>query len=695
MFTDMVGFSTLSQRSEPMALALLAESQRLLRSQFPLFNGREVKSTGDGFLVEFPSALEATQCAVEIQRALAARNATHPPERHFQVRIGIHLGDVVYREADMYGDGVNIAARIEPLAHGGGICLSDAVVAQVRNKLDVELAKLRSPELKHIDARVEVYRVVLPWQKGSRSLDRPSALPPSRALARAVAWLVVGVSIVGGVSWWVFHLPSPATKTLGNLRPSVSTSRPGSASPMAPVQKSIAVLPFVNMSADKADEYLSDGMTEELLNVLAKVPGLHVPGRSSSFAFKGKSEEGIFQKVGEQLHVTTVLEGSVRKAGEKLRITAQLINVADGFHLWSETYDRQLSDILAVQSEVAQEVVAALKIQLGMADAQRLQAKPTSSLKAYELYLKGRFNLYQYTDQSCRQAIDQFNEAINLDPAFARAYAGLAATYAYISSMFMPPKEAMPLAKRYVVRALELDEALPEAHHSYATIKWWGDWEFPAAEREFRRSLELNPNEARVYCDYSEFLTMLGRYEEALDSSKRATQLALADGLLSQASVCYCSRRYDQALALARQAVDANANSFWGRPELAEIFLQLNQFDDAIRENRLALELASPGDHPLQLLRLAITLAVAGHQSEAREHLDKVNQFAKQNYISPVWIGLLHDSLGERELAVQYLQTAYEGRCDHLLDIKKNPLFDSLRLDPRVSELLRKLGLGN
>jgi len=300
MFTDMVGYSTLSQRNEALALELLAENQRLLRTQFPLFNGREVKTTGDGFLVEFPSALQATQCAVEIQRAVAARNRAQPAERHVHVRIGIHVGDVVHREADMYGDGVNIAARIEPLAIGGGICLSDTVYAQVRNKLDVGLTKLDSPELKHIEVPMDVFRVVLPWQQQQAPVAGKSASPsPSKPSARLVVVGLIIALALGGVGWWLFHPPGQAAKQAANPPTNAPGSPAASAAPSAADQKSIAVLPFVSMSADKADEVWSDGMTEELLNVLAKIQGLRVPARTSSFVFKDKKED--IRKIGELL----------------------------------------------------------------------------------------------------------------------------------------------------------------------------------------------------------------------------------------------------------------------------------------------------------------------------------------------------------------------------------------------------------
>src|SRR5947207_8442218 len=316
MFTDMVGYSALSQRDEKLAQELLEEHRRLLREIFPRFNGTEIKTIGDAFLVEFGSALEAAQCAIEIQRALAKRDADASAERQIQVRIGIHIGDVVHRGDDVYGDGVNIASRIEQLAAAGGICVSMDVERQIRNALETRFEKLAPTELKNISVAMDLFRIVLPWERGAKAETSVNgrSFPASR-----LVWVGAVILALVGAGWWLAHQFLPTKNTL--------TPRQSEAATNSASQKSIAVLPFLNLSADKNDEYLSDGMTEELLNMLTKVKGLRVPGRSSSFAFKGNNEENIFRKVGEQLHVNTVLEGSVRKAGDKLRITAQLINV--------------------------------------------------------------------------------------------------------------------------------------------------------------------------------------------------------------------------------------------------------------------------------------------------------------------------------------------------------------------------------
>src|SRR5882724_4430350 len=274
--------------------------------------------------------------------------------------------------------------------------------------------------------------------------------------------------------------------------------------------KSIAVLPFVNMSADKNDEYLSDGMTEELINVLSKVPGLRVPGRTSCFAFKGKNEEDIFRKVGDQLHVGTVLEGSVRKAGDKLRVTAQLINVSDGYHLWSKDYDGDVRDIFTFQSNVAQRVVEALQIKLGVEETRALAKKPTENPEAHRLYLLGRYEFGKYSEAGWTSSIRYYEQALKLDPNFALAYCGLADTYAYMGGVMMPSKEAVVKEKEFAQKALELDPELPEAHLSLACALG-GAFDWRNAQIEFDRAIELNPNLAWAYEIYAWFLGGLGR----------------------------------------------------------------------------------------------------------------------------------------------------------------------------------------
>src|SRR5437879_6370829 len=296
-----------------------------------------------------------------------------------------------------------------------------------------------------------------------------------------------------------------------------------SASPAAVSNKSIAVLPFVNMSADKGDEYLSDGVSEELIAALSKITGLQVKARTSSFAFKGKNED--IQKIGELLHVSHLLEGSVARAGNKLRITAQLIQASDGNHLWSDTYDRELQDIFAVRSEVAQQVAAKLKVRLLGVEKERIDQKPTESLEGYNLYRQGRYYGDNVSEEGIKKALPFFELAIQKDPRFALAYAGMADTYVAAADAFLAPREAFSKAKQAALKAIEIDDTLAEAHASLGLLHYHYDWDWAAAEKEFKRALVLNPQSAWSYAVYSQFLGGMGRVEEANEQGRHALEL--------------------------------------------------------------------------------------------------------------------------------------------------------------------------
>ncbi len=387
MFTDMVGYSAMAQNDDQLAQLLLEEHRRLLREIFPRFHGTEIKTIGDAFLVEFGSALEAAQCAIEIQRTLAKRNHDVTSDRRIEIKIGIHIGDVVHRGGDVYGDGVNIASRIEPLAGAGGICVSMDVERQIRNALEARFEKLAPTDLKNISAAMDLFRIVLPWEQRAKAEPAKTRVSGRAFPALRLVWTGAIVLAAVGAAWWFAHQP---TKQVASS-PSVSASRalPGTAP--AADQKSIAVLPLVNTSGDPRNDYFSDGLSEELIAVLAKIPGLKIIGRSSSFLFKGKSEDS--RTIGEKLGVANLLEGSVRKQGERVRIVAELINAADGRELWSDTYDRELKDVFAVQSEIAVAVTDQLKIKLLVASAKSDAAPSNDNLAAYNALQQGTFYL--------------------------------------------------------------------------------------------------------------------------------------------------------------------------------------------------------------------------------------------------------------------------------------------------------------
>jgi TolB-like protein/class 3 adenylate cyclase/Tfp pilus assembly protein PilF len=684
MFTDMVGYTALTQCSEALALELLEEHRRLLRALFPKFNGREVETTGDGFLVEFESAVEAARCAIEIQRTLATRNISVPADRRIELRIGLHVGDVVHKEGHVLGDGVNIAARLQPLAEPGGICVSVDVAHQIQHNLEASVVTLGPKELKNVAAPVEVCRIVLPWEKRTPSPVERSTPERREKKMRLVAAALAAVVILGGAAWWLHYLSGRPPKSAGT--PQTNLPAPVARAVEA---KSVAVLPFVNLSSDKENEYLSDGITEDLCTALTQVKGLRVPARTSCFVFKGKTED--IRKIGQQLNVATVLEGSVSKAGNKLRVSAQLINVADGFHLWATNYDREMTDILAIRSDIAQQVVAALRVQLRVEETQRIVKKPTESLEAYNCYLQGRFWWNKRTLEGLNKAIRQFQEAIALDPTYAIAHAGLADANALLAR-FGPvaPKDCFPQAKAAATKAVELDDQLSEGHVSLAFVKLMWDWDWPGAESEFKRAIELNPNNGTAHFWYSIYLRVMRRFDDGVAEMREAEAVdplsSIIGAELGEALIVV--RQYDLAVTQLQKNLERDPDFHVTYYELSRAYCLCAKYPEAIAAAKKSCELAP--DAPFNTVALANAYAAAGQKAEAKQILDKLLEQTRHAYFR---IASVYVSLGDKEQALLWLEKAYDERAYVLGYVNADPMFDRLRSEPRFIALLRKMGL--
>jgi adenylate cyclase len=465
---DVVGYSRLIGVDEEGTLERLkAHRRELIDPKIAEHQGRIVKTMGDGVLVEFASAVKAVRCAIELQHGMVDRNADVPQEHRIEFRIGINPGDVIVEEGDIYGDGVNVAARLEGIAEPGAVYISRAVRDFIRDKPEIALEDLGERPLKNIATPVQVFRIGAP----DRAVGAPHAGPPP-----------------------VPHKPS------------------------------IAVLPFTNMSGDAEQEYFSDGMTEDLITDLSKVSGLFVIARNSSFIYKGRSVK--VQEIGRDLGVRFVLEGSIRKAGNRVRITAQLIDAGSGGHLWAERFDRDLTDIFSTQDEVVEKIVGALAVTLTQVEEQRLHRRDTGSVEAYESWLRAREMLARGTRESVVQARALHRRAIEIDPNFARPHAGLAfaAIADYASGWALEPAQALDEAERWARRALELNDQEPVSHMALGNVLLWRR-NHEGALAEFRRMIALDPNGAQGHASRGLALMYAGQAAEALESITTAMRL--------------------------------------------------------------------------------------------------------------------------------------------------------------------------
>jgi serine/threonine-protein kinase len=453
--------------------------------------------------------------------------------------------------------------------------------------------------------------------------------------------------------------------------------------------KSIAVLPFVNLSADKNDKYLSDGMTEELINALAKVPGLRVPGRTSCFAFKDKTDADIFRKVGDQLHVGTVLEGSVRKAGDQLRVTAQLINASDGYHLWSKNYDGDVKDIFNFQSNVAEQVVQALQVHLGAEAARVLSKKPTENLEAHRLYLLGRYEFGKYTQAGWNNAIAYYEQALQLDPEFALAYCGLADNYAYMGSVVMPEKEAIEKEKEFAQKALALDPELAEAHMSLA-LALISDFDWQNGLKEFDRALELNPNLAFAYELQAWTVNGLGRFDEAVAKTRKAVELDPLNPFfqMSLSFFQYWARQYDDAIAQARKTLAMDPNSAISHVLLGLSFLKKGDTAGAIAELQKA---RAPNPGAWYQGYLGYAYAISGDRAKADQASHELEELAKHQYVSPIAFATIYLGLGQKEKCLDWLEKSYEHQDSACWYLKIDQIYDSVRNEPRFQALVQKV----
>ncbi len=476
----------------------------------------------------------------------------------------------------------------------------------------------------------------------------------------------------------LLHLKGPETETV----------------PASKWKNSIAVLPFENISPEEGQDYFCDGLTDELITRLSNIKELKVIAKTSAYSFKGKEID--IREIGNKLNVATVLEGGVRKAGKKLRITAQLINVADGFHLWSDSYDKELIDVFAIQDEIALMIANKLKLTLLGEEKSKLTKRPTENLEAYNLYLQGRF-LIDKGGPYYGQARDYFSQAIKLDPNYGLAYAGLADIYTGFGILGASPNEVMPMASEAAHNALKIDDKLAEAHLSLADIKFYYDWDWAAAEAEYVQAIKLNPNYARAYSEYSTFLMVLKRFDEALENAKKGEELNPLSPmrLFFLGDTLKHMRRYDEAIEVLNRGVEMDPNNDNPHFSLWLIYTYRSMYQDALKEMEKLMEIGGfPGWHanPEEMEEFIIVTKERGWKSGLEWNLDRMMEKAKKEHVSPFLIAQCHVILGHKAEAIKWLERAYTERDLLMPYLNTEAAFDPIRYDPRFAEISKRLG---
>jgi len=632
MFTDMVGYTALGQRDESLSLALLEENRKMLRPIFARHRGREIKTIGDAFLVEFASALDAVRCAYDIQRASREFNISLPSEKRIHLRIGIHLGDVVEAQGDILGDAVNVASRIEHLAGDGGVCLTQQVFDHVQSKFELSLVSLGKQALKNVRAPIEAYKIVMPWEE-------------------------TGVE----------------RETLD--------------------MKRVAVLPFYNMSPNPDDEYFADGMTEELITTLSKIGEISVISRTSVMQYRKAPKNA--KDVGKELEAGTILEGSVRKAGNLVRITVQMVDAGKDKHLWAESYDRNLQDIFAIQTDIAKRVADALRVNILAGEKEQIEKKPTTSTEAYTLYLKGRHYWNERSKEGLTKAIEYFGQAIQLDPNYALGYSGLADCHIILAQWgFENPSANFQKAEALVTKALELDKNLAEAHTTLTSIFFYYEYNQARAEQEFRRAIELRPNYSTGHQWYHLFLLCHERWEESYVELMKALELDPFSLIMNDNLGGYFLIRkdYERAVGQSKKVLEMKPDFVSAHGTLMVAQLLASKYDEAREEAKMISRLSKNVLDGKKAL--ALVFAKIGKAEEARRLLAELEERPKVEYVNPSGIAEILFVLGDVNKGFEWLEKAYEERDGHLPFLRVNPFYDSVRADPRYHSILNRMGLG-
>ncbi len=627
LFADIVGYTAMMQEDEPQTKLLRDQHRALLQAEVERHNGQVIQFYGDGSLNVFESAVEAVNCAMRIQ--LQSLQEPVVP-----LKIGIHLGDVVLDDEGAFGDGVNVASRIESLAIKGSVMISGKVFDEIKNHPTYKALSMGKFELKNVSDVVEVYAIV----NDGLVVPRPQDLK-------------------------------------GKVKESF---------------KSIAVMPFVNLSSDADNEYFSDGITEELINAFTRVEGLRVTSRTSSFTFKGKNQD--VRTIAQLLNVQSVLEGSVRKAGNKVRITAQLINGVDGFHIWSENFDRNLEDIFAVQDEISQTIALKLRTKLSLKEQSTpLVAYPTDNLIAYNAYLLGLYYYNKWTPANALLAVKHFEKAIAEAPGYVPTYAAMAKCYTLLSSTgFMDPVQAAKKARIFATKSIELDPNSTDAYLAMSFMEYFNDWDWDKGEYYIHKAIEINPNAPEAHLLFALHYSIKGDLKASIQSAEKAHAIdpISITSIRTLADIYYFDGQFDKAHVLYDEILNQDPQFLAAKEFKGWTYLMQGAYDTALE---IFISLGDESSHAVQpFTQIAYAYALQGNTDKALEYLEKLQNSADAVSYD---FAIIYTGLKKYDQAFEYLYKCFEERLGSIVFLKVSPIWKPLQKDPRFKNLTKKLNL--
>ncbi|MCB9208377.1 MAG: hypothetical protein H6609_03280 [Ignavibacteriales bacterium] len=665
MFTDIEGYTRLMQQNEEQAIQLRIKHREIFNSFTKKFGGRILQYFGDGTLSIFSSAIDAINCAIEMQ--LNFRKDPNVP-----VRIGIHTGDIILSDDEIIGDGVNIASRIESFALAGSILISGKVYDEIKNQKSINANFVKSINLKNVSKPIDVYAIsneglIIPSAKDIHSKNDTKEIVNQKSKSRSnnksrnyiISIAAVFLIVVLVFVFWKFTN--------------------GSSSKIDESEKSIAVLPFVNMSDDPQQEYFSDGISEEILNSLVKVTGLKVAGRTSSFSFKGKNED--IRSIGSKLNVKMVLEGSVRKAENQVRVTAQLINVEDGYHLWSETYDRELKHIISVQEEIANQIVEKLKLQV---ENKTVEIEKPSNMEAYELLLKGSYLFYRDFEDK-KRAMEYFQKAVELDPEYAEAYAYIGESYLHFAGFnLMPTSDAYAKARSAAKKALSLNKFEARAHKVLAYIHLFFDWDWDATLVDYNNAIKYGMSDLNEFILYYEIFVNNNADRAIKVAKARIQNDPLSIEKYWQLGICnHFAERFEEAIKAYDDALELDPNYSSALQWKGAALGYMGEYDEAMSYLKKANEITK-GEGLVYLDVLALKIQM-GKKDEVLPVLES------GEYIDPMDPARLYLMLGMNDKALDWLEKGYNVRSVMMVTLKHLWVWDPLRNEPRFKEIYKKM----